>query len=62
MSSHDSIPSIDGWLYFFGSDEFLSRINIDTKEIEHVAGKPTEMPWWAKIKVAHKHLTFSRQP
>ncbi len=49
MSSHDSIPSIDGWLYFFGSDEFLSRINIDTKEIEHVAGKPTEMPWWAKI-------------
>ncbi len=47
--NYDGIPSIDGWLYFFDSDDYLSRINIETKEIEQVADKPTEMPWWAKI-------------
>jgi hypothetical protein len=48
MPSYNSIPSIDGWLYFFDENGVLSRINIDTKEINHVAGKPTDTPWWAK--------------
>ncbi len=48
MPSYDCIPSIDGWLYFFDENSVLSRINIDSREIEKIVSEPMEMPWWAR--------------
>jgi hypothetical protein len=46
---YEELCIIDGWIYYFNTEKILSRINIETKQVEQVADQPTDTPWWAKI-------------
>lgn len=46
---YEELCIIDGWIFYFNEEQILSRINIETKQVEQVADQPTNTPWWAKI-------------
>jgi hypothetical protein len=49
LRSYEELCIIDGWIIYFNEEQILSRINIETKQVEQVADQPTNTPWWAKI-------------